>query len=519
MAVLAAQPNVGYRVDDVGDSAGTATVITASGGNSSGRGLIARTTDRDAFRFHSDGGTAVFAVFNNVLGANLVARAELQDLNGRVLASAIGGDHDPASLQANLPAGDYLLVVGSNGEYGSVGQYSFSGSVTAEPASIPQAPANMPASSHFGSRHELSWTAATGAVGYRIYRRQRAGLPEALVETLPAGTNNVTLVTNRSSGSEWSPEHRVEAFNGRGAASSSFVAVTQDFSLPTQPARIDVQPLSDSSLRLTWTPGAGAAYQRLVLQQYVDDRSFIYDRFVMLPASQTEFTLTGLTSGQHYSIKVASVNPAGFTSTVTHSTMPNPNAPAAPTSLQATRFANRVIELSWAAVPNATGYRMYSLTNNSMGYLATLNAATTLYRTSSLNFDQDYTFVVEAVNASGGTQARFDVIRLTRTPPTAVADMQATTVTNRSVSLTWNDSVGETGYRIRSVATGISSPSACGNIVRELDQLSGHRIDGSHDVSVLHCGQQHRRNSHLRFGDRDDVGQPFQADPNNVRHR
>ena len=89
MALIAASPNVGYRADDFGDGAADAAVLTTTGGTFSGRGLIGRATDRDAFRFHTDGGTAVFDVFNKVFGANLVAHAELQDLSGHVLAGSV----------------------------------------------------------------------------------------------------------------------------------------------------------------------------------------------------------------------------------------------------------------------------------------------------------------------------------------------------------------------------------------------------------------------------------------------
>ncbi len=449
IAVLGRASNgFGERPDDHGDLATSASELTRSNGQWIGGGLITKGSDQDVFHFRTEGGTAVFAISNNLLGANLIVRSELRDASGRTIASAIGTDTDPACLSANLPAGDYWIVVSNNGEYGSLGAYSIRGTVTLESANSVQAPTSWRVNSHFGNRLELSWSAVAGAAGYRIYRREKAGQPESLVATLPASQSQITLPSLRTS-AVWNGEYRIESFNARGAAGSSWIVVTHDFKLPMQTGRLELQPLSDNSVRLTWRADSTAHFQKLIVSRDTSDNRYVRERFVLLPANQTELTLTGLSSGQRYSFTLKGVTPAGYRGTSTNFTMPHPEAPAAPQSLQWTRMANRVVELSWAAVNGATGYRVYSQSETGMRLLTPSPITATTFRTTSLSYNTQHQFIVEAVNAKGATQARFETIQFIRTPPTAITSLQATAVTNRSVTLTWADSQSETGYRIR----------------------------------------------------------------------
>lgn len=123
-------------------------------------------------------------------------------------------------------------------------------------------------------------------------------------------------------------------------------------------------------------------------------------------------------------------------------------AKAKPTATQ----TNTSITLSWKAVPNATGYRVYSY-NKSTGKYTTLS---TIQKTSgtvkNLKAGTEYNYLVRAyIELYDGTIAwapysASDVLT-TGTLPEKVTTISATQ-SNTQVKLTWKGTSGSTGYRV-----------------------------------------------------------------------
>lgn len=138
MALLARTANgFGYRTDAVGSNFATSVPLTVSGNSVSASGIIEQTSDFDSFRFSTGAGAVSFSVSPAAVGPNLIVKIELRTSTGSLIASSNGGIGTPALLSRTLAAGDYQLRVTSNGTYGSVGQYSVSGTV------VPPAPSSV----------------------------------------------------------------------------------------------------------------------------------------------------------------------------------------------------------------------------------------------------------------------------------------------------------------------------------------------------------------------------------------
>ena len=141
------------RTDDHGNTQATATPLlatTAAGVTTlSGDGVIGSRTDADFFSFSSGPGTITLTISPAARSANLDLLAELYDANGVLLASANPVDALNASLVANSPAtATYFLKIDGVGkgdlasgysDYGSLGQYLVSGSVSAADGQPPVA--------------------------------------------------------------------------------------------------------------------------------------------------------------------------------------------------------------------------------------------------------------------------------------------------------------------------------------------------------------------------------------------
>jgi hypothetical protein len=134
----------GFKSDDHGNDATTATPLNVAGTVVSGSGLITTRTDVDYFRFTTSAGAVSLNVNSAPLGANLDIEATLYNSVGAIVASSNPLLSLNASISATLDAGTYYLKVDGTGagtptatpptgysDYASIGQYSISGTIGA----------------------------------------------------------------------------------------------------------------------------------------------------------------------------------------------------------------------------------------------------------------------------------------------------------------------------------------------------------------------------------------------------
>lgn len=134
------------RVDDHGNTAASATALNAAPDGPdldlSGQGVIERRKDKDFFSFSAGAGAATFTVSPDARSPNLDVSLKVVDAAGNVVAKANPKATLAATARFNLPsAGTYYLVVDGVGvgnplntgysDYGSLGQYSVTGTVRA----------------------------------------------------------------------------------------------------------------------------------------------------------------------------------------------------------------------------------------------------------------------------------------------------------------------------------------------------------------------------------------------------
>lgn len=154
-----------YRVDDYGNSASTAYIL--SGIAPSSFGIIERSTDIDWFRFSTGSGSISLSIRNacrvfspngdgtfstqylDALGPNLDISAKIFNASGVLVGSSNPLDRLDASFSLALAAGDYYLSVEGVGfgnplanppsgftDYASLGQYLISGTLIEPPPGL-----------------------------------------------------------------------------------------------------------------------------------------------------------------------------------------------------------------------------------------------------------------------------------------------------------------------------------------------------------------------------------------------
>lgn len=142
---------VGYRVDQHGDTITEAT--TLSGNSIAASGIIERRTDADLFAFTTGAGPVSFTATPAVPSPNLDIQLALYDGLGS-LVTFVSPTTLGATLSTTLAQGTYYLAVDGIGtgdaltaynDYGSLGQYELTGSITPATGAAPIAVADFSA--------------------------------------------------------------------------------------------------------------------------------------------------------------------------------------------------------------------------------------------------------------------------------------------------------------------------------------------------------------------------------------
>lgn len=138
---------IAYRNDDHGNAIATATPVTAT--NVFAAGVIETGTDVDVFTFQTGSGNVNLTVRGPSPSPNLDVQAILYDEDSQVIATIDPGTLE-ASLSMSLPAGTYYVAISGVGagdlatgysDYGSLGEYQITGTVTAPNPVQPTPPA------------------------------------------------------------------------------------------------------------------------------------------------------------------------------------------------------------------------------------------------------------------------------------------------------------------------------------------------------------------------------------------
>lgn len=139
LAIITGSNGFGYRPDDHGDDAASATPLATSDlAILAGSGIIERNTDRDFFSFSTIGGALDLSVSPAVHGPNLDILTTLYDGSGNVVATSNPPRRLDASISLNLDRGSYYLAIEGTGKdsigtgysrYGSLGSYTIAGTL------------------------------------------------------------------------------------------------------------------------------------------------------------------------------------------------------------------------------------------------------------------------------------------------------------------------------------------------------------------------------------------------------
>ncbi len=423
--------------------------------------------------------------------------------DGAKIATVTQPGYSDTPLAANTL---YTYRVGAFDPAGNVSAFSADLSVTTLPESTvgdtqkPSAPTNLAASAVTDRAITLTWTAATdnvGVVKYDIYRNglkissvTAAGLTDALGLT-PSTTYRYTI----------------QAFDGANNASSfsAELAVTtaapSDVTAPTAPAKLTAVSISSTAITLAWT-GSIDAYGVVRYDIYRDgvkigstagsarsftdtapdqDGSCIYKVQAVDAAGNLSPFSSDLSVGQQLPPPI-DINVDGQVDPGTGgSSIPDQQAPTAPTNLAATTFATSAttssVVLTWNAATDNIAVVGYEVYRNAVKIATLAKPGCTVTGVPSGTAANYYIVAYDGAGNRSAASSQLTVtpnqvslnvtvggqldVGITGSPsldqqaPSAPTNLAATafatSATTSSVVLTWNaatDNVGVAGYEV-----------------------------------------------------------------------
>ncbi|GLX66791.1 S-layer homology domain-containing protein [Paenibacillus glycanilyticus] len=190
---------------------------------------------------------------------------------------------------------------------------------------------------------------------------------------------------------------------------------------------------TSSSVSLTWDAVDGASSYNLYRSSTAGSGySYVGN------STTNSYSDTGLSSDTDYYYKMAYVN-GGVTES---QWSPEFNAktdgapPAAPASPMAAAVNASKINLSWAAVAKATGYKVYQSADGGETYDVIYDGTALSFQATGLTASKAYKYQISAYNAFGESEKAS--VQATTYSFDAPANFTAGTVTDSSITLTWD---------------------------------------------------------------------------------
>ena len=237
-------------------------------------------------------------------------------------------------------------------------------------------------------------------------------------------------------------------FNSTGSAFSTMI-VGPDTTAPTTPTAPWISTISSTGVTIAWTPTT----DNVGVAGYNIYRNNVNVAQSALPTYRD----TGLISGATYTYSLSAFDAQGNVSPLSPAltvTTINLTLPTVPTNLKASAITQNSITLSWSpstVIGGVAGYRILKGTSIATMQIVFASVLTTTFVDTHVVPSTTYYYAVEAYNVTGMASAASATVMATTLALPPPTNLNATSVSKSSVSLSWTASGGTdapVSYRI-----------------------------------------------------------------------
>jgi hypothetical protein len=229
---------------------------------------------------------------------------------------------------------------------------------------------------------------------------------------------------------------------------------------PAAPSSLTTNGITNTSITLRWTDNSSNEYGFKIYRSTSASSGFT--EIGSTTANATSYTDATLQAGSTYYYRVRAYNDIGYsdyTPVLTASTTAG-QVPAAPSNLESTSVGYTSASLSWSDLSyNEAGFQIERSGPDDFNIKNSFTVGTNIsnFTDASLQMSSSYQYRVRSYNTNGVSAFSNTVEIKTKyiTPPTAPSKLKSTDITDKSITVTWDDnSDNESGFIItRTLAT------------------------------------------------------------------
>ncbi len=370
--------------------------------------------------------------------------AQNYDATNRQATVGAVTSHTIPSLTAGTQYTVRVIATKTNADDGPASDDATGTPMTAAPGQV----TGVSATQGVGSL-DVSWTAVTGATGYKVQWKSGSQNYDATNRQAVVGAVTSHTIPSLTAGTQYTVRVIATLSNANDGTPSAEVTGTPKAAAPAQVTGVSVSA-GVGTLDVSWTAVTGATGYKVQWKSGSQDYDSSRQSAV---GAVTNHTIPSLTAGTQYTVRVIATktNADDGTPSAEATGTPKAAAPAQVTGVTATPGVG-TLDVSWTSVTGATGYKVQwkSGSQNYDSSRQTTVGAVTKHTISSLTAGTQYTVRVIATktNADDG-QASSEVTGI----PKAAAPGQVTGVSATpgvgSLAVSWDAVSGATGYKVQ----------------------------------------------------------------------
>lgn len=304
---------------------------------------------------------------------------------------------------------------------------------------LPEQVTGLKASSVTYSAVTLKWSAAAGADSYKVYMLVNGEyVLKAECEDVKYKFSNLNEITDYT--------FRVSAVaeGDRATCEGSKSDTVKATTALSKVVDVSVDNVQGNNVTLSWQENPNA--QKYAVYVYSDSKKEYVEKAVTEDAYAT---VTGLKYNKEYTFAVKAVAIKNETEVYSDfsDSVGAVTAYPVPENIKVSDVKSASYKLSWSAIPEATGYKVYRLKKDSYELIATVSNNN--YIVGSLDFGQIDSYKITAVYTEGSKkyESNYSEEVIAATTPAMVKNLKATPYTE-TVKLTWSEVENADCYNI-----------------------------------------------------------------------